>query len=85
MQPESMDRDLIELLVQRDGARTTVVLSNGRTLDVRNIAWGYDTGDACAHVTTNISPATVSASVDCFHTRDVRAVLDQHGSFILER
>ena len=56
-QSEPRDADLIQLLAARDGSVTHVELLTGVLLQVINIAWGYDEGDECAHVTTNISPA----------------------------
>jgi hypothetical protein len=74
--PAPLDNDLIELLVQRDGLTTEVVLRDSRTLSVRNIAWGYDEGDAYAHVTTNISPSAPVAIIDLFFTNEVATVVD---------
>lgn len=71
-----VDNDLIDLLVQRDGVTTEVVLRDARRLSVLNIAWGYDDRDAYAHVTTNISPSVPDASVDVFFTNQVATVVD---------
>jgi hypothetical protein len=64
-----VDKDLIDLLVKREGTRTAVVLRDTTRLSVLNIAWGYDDGDPHAHVTTNISPSVPEASVDFFSTQ----------------
>lgn len=82
-QPEPTDSELIELLVRRDGQPTTVELQDGRRLLVRNIAWGYDAGDAHAHVTTNISPSVDGQSTDFFLTSEVVGVLDESGRPLL--
>jgi hypothetical protein len=56
-----VDEELIDLLVRREGMTTEVVLRDGRRLRVVNIAWGYDDGDAHAHVTTYVSPSVALA------------------------
>lgn len=71
-----VDGELIDLLVHRDGRATEVLCRDGRVLTVVNIAWGYDEGDSHAHVTTNISPDVVGASMDLFFTHEVTAVRD---------
>jgi hypothetical protein len=53
---QELDRAVLATLRARDGQATTVVLKDGRSLEVLNIAWGYDEGEPFAHVTTNISP-----------------------------
>jgi hypothetical protein len=73
---QPVDVDVINLLMKRDGIPTRVTLANGRELTVHNIAWGYDTGDEHAHVTTNISPEVDGASIDLFFTNDIRSVSD---------
>ena len=50
------DDELIGLLTAREGRLTKIVLHDGQSLDVWNIAWGYDESDDHAHVTSNISP-----------------------------
>ncbi|HEY5247750.1 MAG TPA: hypothetical protein VIJ15_04745 [Dermatophilaceae bacterium] len=76
VQPEPRDADLIRLLVAHAGAETQVTLHSRRVLHVINIAWGYDTGDAYAHVTTNTSPAIEDRTVAFFYTSDVLKVTD---------
>lgn len=71
-----VDEELIDLLVRRDGMTTEVVLRDGRRLRVVNIAWGYDDGDAHAHVTTNVSPFVALAPADFFFTGEVATVID---------
>jgi hypothetical protein len=78
-QPPPADSALIELLNERDGRKTTVVLADGRRLDVWNIAWGYDMGDEFAHVTTNCSPFIEGTRPDIFFTNEVAMVLDENG------
>ena len=79
-QPPPADTVLIDLLNQRDGRRTTVVLTDRRRLDLWNIAWGYDTGDEFAHVTTNCSPFIEGSALDVFFTNEVAQVLDETGN-----
>lgn len=79
---EPADRDLIDLLVRRDGDRTAIVLRSGLRLSVLNIAWGYDEGDTHAHVTTNISPNKDGESIDLFVTDQVLAIEDNAGEII---
>ena len=71
-----VDNELIDLLVRREGVATEVVLRDARRLKVINIAWGYDDGDAHAHVTTNISPFVPEAETDFFFTNEVATVVD---------
>lgn len=78
-QPPPADTALIDLLNERDDRRTTVVLTDGRSLDLWNIAWGYDMGDEFAHVTTNCSPFIDGASLDVFFTNEVSRVLEEMG------
>jgi hypothetical protein len=70
------DEAILRLLRQRDGRLTKVVLGDGRTLAVFNIAWGHDVGDSFAHVTTNISPSVEGADIDVFTTDSVVAIID---------
>ncbi|GHF00499.1 hypothetical protein GCM10017786_36690 [Amycolatopsis deserti] len=73
--PPPRDDAIIQLLRQRDGVLTHVVLRDGKRLDVWNIAWGYDLGDEYAHVTTNISP-DIDRQIDFFWTVDITAIVD---------
>lgn len=73
---EPVDGDLLDVLIQRDGIETEVVLRDGQHLSVFNIAWGYDDGDVNAHVTTNISPSFVGSCIDFFWTNDVMSILE---------
>ncbi len=81
-QPPPADDDLIALLQERDGLVTTLRLRDGRRLDVRNIAWGYDDGDEHAHVTTNISPDVRGTDIFFFYTHQVQAVLGEAGELL---
>jgi hypothetical protein len=85
VQPEPRDADLIRLLVARAGAETQVTLNSRRVLHVITIAWGYDMGDAYAHVTTNISPAIEDRTVDFFYTCDVLKLTDPASGNILHK
>jgi hypothetical protein len=68
---------IIEVLQERDGVDTRVILSDGREFSVHNIAWGQDMGDPEYHVTTNISPVpSVPHVVDHFSTSDVSRITD---------
>jgi hypothetical protein len=75
-QPAPQDEDLLESLGRRAGRETVVVLRDGRRLTVYDIAWGYDTGDVWAHVTTNVSPGFEAVPVDFFFTSEVAFVID---------
>lgn len=85
MDAEPPDVSLIEVLRERDGVPTTVVLGDGQRLHVLNIAWGYDDGDEWAHVTTNVSPSSDSEDVDFFSTDTVVRVLDPADQAVLWR
>ncbi|MFD0149438.1 hypothetical protein ACWGQ4_00230 [Streptomyces sp. NPDC055721] len=84
-QPQPRDEATLQLLQDRDGLPSEVLLRDGVTLTVFNIAWGYDLGDEYAHVTSNISPAVEGATVDLFFTSSVVAILDPtSGAVLLE-
>lgn len=69
-------RLIVPLLRSRDGNETKVLLSGNRLLSVFNIAWGEDIGDDYEHLTSNISPDLVGASIDLFFTDEVVKVFD---------
>ncbi|MEC3917972.1 hypothetical protein [Nocardia sp. CDC160] len=71
------DQEVLQTLQKRDGSPSTVVLDDGSSLTVYNIAWGYDIGDASAHITTNISPEIENSSIDFFYTAQVISVIDR--------
>jgi hypothetical protein len=77
-----LDGGLIRILVARDGAMTSVVLSSGRALSVFNIAWAYDEGESYAHVTTNVSPFIEGEPSDLFFTNEVVAVHGDAGELL---
>jgi len=85
LQPRPVDEQLIDLLRKRDGRLTTVVLNDGRQLQVLDIAWGYDWQDTHAHVTTNCSPGAPGMSLDFFFTHEVASVVDDQGSVLYQR
>ena len=70
------DVQLIALFRGRDGMPTAVLLADGRSLLVWNIAWGYDMGDEYAHITTNCSPFVGKEPMDFFYTDEVIEVRD---------
>lgn len=82
-QPAAQDEDLLESLERRAGQETIVVLRDGRRLKVYDIAWGYDMGDAWAHVTTNVSPGFEGVSVDFFFTSEVALVIDPSSNQVI--
>ena len=86
-QPSVAAARIIDVLRERDGVRTRVTLSDGRELDVHNIAWGQDMADPEYHVTTNISPAPpVPHVIDIFSTGEVASIADpQSGHVHFER
>ena len=74
---------IIEVLRSRDGVRTVVMLKDGRTLSVFNIAWGQDFGDPEYHVTSNISPAPSAPHlIDIFSTGDVASISDPESGLV---
>ena len=69
------DKSIIDIFISRDGIETKVELKNGRLVSIWNIAWGYDIGDAFAHITTNISPNIDNAQIDFFFTNEISRIL----------
>jgi len=84
-QPDPVDADLIDLLQERDGRASVVVLADGSELTVFNIAWGYDMGEDHAHITTNCSPEETGQSIDFFRTENVFRVLSEDGTTVYPR
>ncbi|GGN44827.1 hypothetical protein GCM10012285_27810 [Streptomyces kronopolitis] len=82
-QPLPRDEIILQLLHDRVGLSTEVVLRGGVKLTVFNIAWGYDPGDGYAHVTSNNSPEVEGVTVDVFLTSSVAAILDPSSGAIL--
>jgi hypothetical protein len=83
MKPHFSDKAL-QLLRDRDGIRTDVMLADGRTAAVWNIAWGRDIGDDYDHVTTNVSPAPPAEhQVDFFYTHEIAAIVDPESGIAL--
>jgi hypothetical protein len=78
-----VDDDLIELFRERDGIPTRVDLEDGRRIRVTNIAWGYDDGDEWAHVTTNVSPLSLTEQIDVLSTNEVVTVTDPDSNAVL--
>lgn len=86
MKPDEVipeDKDLLALLKSRDGSPTLISMLDGKRYTVYNIAWGYDVGDAYAHITTNISPEVPGASIDFFFTDQVLDVREPSSETIL--
>jgi hypothetical protein len=75
-QPAPADSALIDLLRMRDGTVTAVHLATGDAFTVWNVAWGYDIGDAWAHVTSSVSPLVDGFAIDLFDTADVVRISD---------
>lgn len=73
---EPVDGELVGLLHSRDGQETSVELDDGRWCRVLNIAWGHDSADHYAHITTNISPSVPGYEIDFFFTNEVVTVSD---------
>ena len=71
------DAHLVDSLVRR--CPCSVRLRDGRTLQVTDIAWGYDLGDDHAHVTTNISPGEAGTSIAFFFTCELDEIVDGTG------
>lgn len=73
--PDPWDIRVLDILRARDGQLSIVELTDGTSLRVWNIAWGYDAGDSCAHVSSNMSPgAPEGDDFDFFFTSDVAAI-----------
>lgn len=70
------DESILQVLLAREGSPSSVILNGGTELIVVNIVYGYDLGDAYAHVTTNICPEVHGHSVDVFSTESVAAIVD---------
>ena len=66
----------MDLLHSRDGRETLIELDGGRQCRVLNIAWGYDSGDHYAHITTNCSPLVDGFALDFFFTNEIAHVED---------
>jgi hypothetical protein len=82
-EPSASAARIIEVLRSRDGVLTVVMLKDGRTLSVFNIAWGQDFGDPEYHVTSNISPAPiVPHMIDVFSTGDVASIADPKSGLV---
>lgn len=84
-QPAPVDGELIDLFRARDGHLSTVLLVDGRRLQVLDIAWGYDWQDEYAYVTTNWSPGLPGLSIDFFFTSKVLTVLGDGGAVLYQR
>jgi hypothetical protein len=74
--PEPVDAALLDVLHSRDGRETLVEPDGGRKCRVLNIAWGYDSGDHCAHITINCSPLVAGVALDFFFTNEIARVED---------
>ncbi|MFF2149462.1 hypothetical protein [Kitasatospora sp. NPDC058190] len=84
-QPAPRDTAIVDLLQERDGLSTEVVLRDGVRLVVLNSACGYDIGDEYAHVTTNVSPFVEDGEIGFFFTSDVAVIADPSTGEILLR
>lgn len=84
-EPQPLDEALVDLLAARDGHDSVVELEGGRRLRVLNIAWGYDSGDHYAHVTTNTSPSAPGWAIDFFFTNEVISVADADSGQVVWR
>jgi hypothetical protein len=75
-QPPPTDSALIDLLYSREDVGTSVHLRDGRVLEVFDIAWAYDPGEATAHITTNCGPPVPGRPIDLIRSSDVLRVVD---------
>lgn len=73
---EYKDKHVIDIFIVREGRPTIVILKNRGSLEVWNIAYGYDMGDEFAHITTNISPSVEGATIDLFFTNEIIELID---------
>lgn len=75
-QPPPADRQLIQILLDRDGTLTRVKLMDGRLLDVWDIAYGYDMGDAYAHITANMEKREPPVPMHFFSSEHILRIID---------
>lgn len=79
----------LDILVQRCGDWSRVLLADGRCCMVHDLCWGYDSGEAVAHVTTNISPpdqeydVEFEYGIDFFHADEVVKIEDVETGAVL--
>jgi hypothetical protein len=83
-EPHPSDLSILAELQDREGQLTEVVLRSGSVIRCFNIAWGYDTGDEFAHVTTNISPDVPGEDIDFFFTNEVLALRERTGAVLYQ-
>jgi hypothetical protein len=75
-QPPPSDTALINLLNSRRDVATLVHLHDKRVLEIFDIAWGYDPGEAIAHLTTNCSPPRPDRPIDVIRSDEILKVVD---------
>lgn len=74
----------LDVLVHRRGQWSRVHLTDGRLLQVYDVAWGLDAGEDVAHVTTNVSPGPGAGhEVDFFHANEIARIEDPGTGAIL--
>jgi hypothetical protein len=76
-------KTIVKILEKRCGLPTTIYLKNGETLNVFDIAWGYDLGDDFAHITTNISPPKEGVEVSFFYVNQVSKLIDAETGLLI--
>ncbi len=76
--------EVIDVLGERDGVATVVTLADGLVFRVHNIAWGYNTDDPYAHLTTNVSPIVTGRSGDFFFTDEIARIAGPTGKVLYE-
>jgi hypothetical protein len=83
----AIDDQVSAILQSRCGSLTVAELADGRLLEIHNVAWGRDMGDAVDHITTNVSPSpSVPHTLDFFFTNEVaRLVASESGDVLYRR
>jgi hypothetical protein len=82
-QPPPSDTSLVNLLNSRRDIATLVHIRDGRLLEVFDIAWGYDPGEAEALITTNCSPPRPDRPIDLIHSHEIMSVVDPVSGAVL--
>jgi hypothetical protein len=83
-QPPPADEVVIDIFRHRDGLATLATMADGTLFTVYNIGWGYDFGDAWAHLYTNVSPTVEGSSFDFFFTDEISQLTDPPGGVLYE-
>jgi hypothetical protein len=73
----------LEVLIERCGEWSRVLLKSGKVCKVYDVAWAFDLSDQVAKITTNISPGPDEPhSVDTFRADEVVKIEDSRSGEI---